>query len=119
MKPKIKTTLLLLIFSSFIISSCVSTRVESSPHLDGVVNLECQKRSSWSYYWGLKQKRVDTNPEVAGTICPCREGGMSWVVVQTSFTDFLLSTVTIGIVNHRTVTYGCARAPHDDDDPDN
>ena len=24
--------------------------------------------------------------------------------------DFLLSLVTVGIVNHRTVTYGCARA---------
>lgn len=109
MKPKIKFTLLLLVFSSFIISSCVSTRIEASPYQDSVENLECHKRSSWSYYWGLKQKRIDVNPEVAGTICHCKEGALSWVVVKTSFTDFLLSTVTLGIVNHRTASYGCSR----------
>ena len=91
--------------------SCVSTRVEASPYQDSVENLGCRKESSWSYYWGLKQKRVDANPEVAGNTCPCREGALSWVVVKSSFTDFLLSSVTLGIVNHRTVTYGCARPP--------
>lgn len=90
-------------------SACVSTRIEASPYQDSVENLECRKESSWSYYWGLKQKRIDANPEVAGNQCPCREGALSWVVVKTSFTDFLLSSVTLGIVNHRTATYGCAR----------
>lgn len=88
---------------------CVSTRIEASPYQDSVENLECRKESSWSYYWGLKQKRIDANPEGAGNECPCREGALSWVVVKTSFTDFLLSAVTLGIANHRTVTYGCAR----------
>ena len=89
--------------------SCVSTRVEASPYQDSVENLECRSESSWSYYWGLKQKRIDANPEISGNACPCREGALSWVVVKTSFTDFLLSSVTLGIVNHRTATYGCAR----------
>lgn len=92
-------------------ASCVTTRVESSPYQDSVENLECQIKSDWSYFWGLKQKRVDANPETAGTVCPCREGAMSWVVVKTSITDYLLSLVTLGIVNHRTASYGCAR-PH-------
>ncbi|MGB7393094.1 MAG: hypothetical protein WA913_01745 [Pricia sp.] len=100
-------------------SSCVSTRVEASPYQDSVENLECRKESSWSYYWGLKQKRVDANPEVAGNECPCREGALSWVVVKTSFTDFLLSSVTLGIANHRTVTYGCARPQNGEGDLDN
>lgn len=100
-------------------SSCVSTRVEASPYQDSVENLECRKESSWSYYWGLKQKRIDANPEVAGNACPCREGALSWVVVKTSFTDFLLSSITLGIVNHRTATYGCARPQNGEGDLDN
>ncbi len=100
-------------------SSCVSTRVEASPYQDSVENLECRKESSWSYYWGLKQKRVDANPEVAGNECPCREGALSWVVVKSSFADFLLSAATLGMVNHRTATYGCARPPIGEGELDN
>ncbi|MCM4151501.1 hypothetical protein DHD05_07865 [Arenibacter sp. N53] len=109
----------LVLFLSITQSSCVSTRIEASPYQDSVENLECRKESSWSYYWGLKQKRIDANPEVAGNACPCREGALSWVVVNTSFTDFLLSLVTLGIVNHRTATYGCARPQNGEGDLDN
>ncbi|WP_299213950.1 hypothetical protein [uncultured Dokdonia sp.] len=93
-----------------ITASCVSTRVEANPYQDSAVNIECQKQNSWSYFWGLKQKRVNANPEVEGAVCPCREKAMSWVETKSSLGDFLLSLVTVGIVNHRTVTYGCARA---------
>ncbi len=109
----------LVLFLTLLPTSCVSTRVEASPYQDSVENLECRKESSWSYYWGLKQKRIDANPEVAGNLCPCREGALSWVVVKTSFTDFLLSSVTLGIVNHRTATYGCARPQNGAGDLDN
>ena len=34
---------------------------------------------------------------------------MTWVQTKSSLGDFLLSLVTVGTVNHRTVTYGCAR----------
>ncbi len=108
------------LFSIFIIgilttaSSCVSTRVEASPYQNSAVNIECQKQHSWSYFWGLKQKRVNANPEVEGAVCPCREQAMTWVVTKSSFGDFLLSLVTLGIVNHRTVSYGCARAQDGD-----
>jgi len=116
---KIKHLVFLLLAATLVVS-CVSTRVEASPYQDSVENLECRKESSWSYYWGLKQKRVDANPEVAGPDeCPCREGALSWVVVKTSFTDFLLSAATLGIANHRTVTYGCARPQHTDPSLDN
>lgn len=109
MKSQRMVGVILFVAVGLLSTSCVSTRVEASPYQDSVENLECQKESSWSYYWGLKQKRVDANPEVEGTTCPCREGAFSWVVVKTSFTDFLLSAVTLGIANHRTVSYGCAR----------
>lgn len=116
MKPQLIQILLVFLSMALLSTSCVSTRVEASPYQDSVENLECRKSSSWSYYWGLKQKRVDANPEVEGNICPCREGALSWVVVKSNFSDFLLSTVTLGIVNHRTVTYGCAR-PQQTDEP--
>ncbi|MDB4293103.1 hypothetical protein N9954_06800 [Maribacter sp.] len=109
----------LLLFLLLVQSACVSTRVEASPYQDSVENLECRKESSWSYYWGLKQKRIDANAEVAGNDCPCRESGLTWVLVETSFTDFLLSSITLGIVNHRTATYGCSRPQDGDGDLDN
>lgn len=114
MKPYKTVFSTLFLFSLLAQSACVSTRVEASPYQDGVENLECQKESSWSYLWGLNQKRIDVNPEVAGSDCPCDEGAMSWVVVKSSFTDSLLSLLTLGIVNHRTVTYGCARPQNGD-----
>ncbi|MFT5890643.1 MAG: hypothetical protein ACI9Y7_000736 [Dokdonia sp.] len=95
-------------------SSCVTTRVEANPYQDSAVNIECQKQSSWSYFWGLKQQRVNANPEVEGAVCACDEKSMSWVVTKSSFGDFLLSLVTLGAVNHRTVSYGCARAKDGD-----
>ena len=107
---------------AFAASSCVSTRVEANPYQDSVENLECQKKSSWSYWWGVapgSTKMVSANPEIAGTECPCTEKSMSWVVVKTSFTDVLLSMVTLGIVNHRTVSYGCARPQGGEGDLDN
>lgn len=100
-------------------TSCVSTRVEASPYQDTFENLECQSHPSWSYWWGLKQKRVDVNPGTEGVVCPCAESSMSWVVVKTSLTDFLLSLATVGIVNHRTVTYGCSRPSNGEGDLDN
>lgn len=95
-------------------SSCVSTRVEANPYQDSAVNIECQTKPSWSYWWGLKQKRVNANPEIEDAVCPCREKAMAWVETKSSFGDFLLTIVTLGAVNHRTVTYGCAR-PQDGD----
>lgn len=90
-------------------TACVSTRVEGNPYQDSAVNIECQTKSSWSYFWGLKQKTVSANPEIDGTVCPCAQQSMSWVVTTSSFGDFMLSLVTLGTVNHRTVQYGCAR----------
>lgn len=93
-------------------SSCVSTRIEALPYEDSAVNMECQKKSSWSYWWGTapgSTKVVSANPDIEGTKCPCHEKAMHWTEVKTSFTDFLLSLVTLGIVNHRTAIYGCAR----------
>jgi hypothetical protein len=100
---------LLIVFVFGTTSSCVSTRVEANPYQDGAVNIPCQKKSSWSYFWGLKQKTVSANPEIEGTECPCRNKAMTWVESKTSLGDFVVSLVTVGIINHRTITYGCAR----------
>lgn len=112
MKPYKIIFLALFLFLILTQSSCVSTRLEASPYQDSVENLECQRKSSWSYWWGVapgSTKMISTNPDIEGTVCPCEERAMSWVTVKTSFPDFLLSLVTLGIVNHRTAVYGCAR----------
>ncbi len=113
--------IVIIVLSFFFLSSCVSTRIEASPYQDGAENIECQRKSSWSYWWGVapgSTKMVSANPEISGTVCPCTEKAMSWVVVKTSFTDFLLSLVTLGIVNHRTAIYGCARPQNGEGDLD-
>ncbi|MEP0389860.1 MAG: hypothetical protein ABJD69_20285 [Dokdonia sp.] len=107
MKHFIYFLLIVFVFSTTF--SCVSTRVEANPYQDGAVNIACQKKSSWSYFWGLKQKTVSANPEIEGTECPCRNKAMTWVESKTSLGDFVVSLVTVGIINHRTITYGCAR----------
>lgn len=116
----LKISIWAIIFTVSLVNySCVSTRIEASPFQDSVENLECQTQQSWSYLWGLNQKRVNANPETKDVVCPCDEGAMSWVVVKSSFGDFLLSLVTLGTVNHRTVTYGCARPKNGDGGLDN
>ncbi|MCG9972577.1 hypothetical protein [Christiangramia crocea] len=99
--------------------SCVSTRVEASPYQDTMENVECQTRSNWSYLWGLVVKKVDVNPATEGVLCPCREEAMTWVEVKTSTTDFLLTLITLGTVNHRSVSYGCSRPTGGDGGLDN
>lgn len=109
MQHLIRTTIVLLFLG---MSSCVTTRIEANPYQDSAENLECQRKSSWSYWWGIapgSTQTISANPELEGTVCPCAEKALSWVKVKTSFPDFLLSLVTLGIVNHRTTTYGCAR----------
>ncbi|TMU57461.1 hypothetical protein [Flagellimonas algicola] len=116
------TSCLVLVLANLLATSCVSTRIEASPYQDTVENLECQRKSSWSYWWGVAPgsiKVVSANPEIEGTVCPCEENAMSWAVVKTSFTDFALSLVTLGIVNHRTAIYGCARPQGGEGDLDN
>lgn len=113
---------LLFSFSMLCLTSCVSTRIEASPYGDSVENLECQRKSSWSYLWGIapgSTKTVSANPEIQDTICPCDEKALAWTEVKTTLPDFVLSLMTLGIVNHRTVKYGCARPQDGEGDLDN
>ncbi len=104
---------------SLLTSSCVSTRIEASPHDTNVANMSSNSQGQWSYLWGLAGKeRVDVNPETADVESPCREKALAWAEVKTSLGDVLLSLVTLGIVNHRTVTYGCARPSGGESDMD-
>jgi len=119
MKPYKLVFLALFIFLLLAQTACVSTRIEANPYQDSVENLECQRKSSWSYWWGVapgSTKMVSANPDIEATVCPCEERAMSWVVVKTSFTDYVLSLVTLGIVNHRTTIYGCAREVVDEEE---
>lgn len=100
--------------------SCSTVRVVASPHGDAPDLSECHQTTSWSYFWGLKFKEVDVQPDVLDPeYCICDEGRLSWVQTKTTLGGAMLSLITIGIVNSRQVRWACAPEQHVDDDMKN
>ncbi|MEL6811363.1 MAG: hypothetical protein AAFP76_08525 [Bacteroidota bacterium] len=99
-----------LVFVSFLLlSSCMSTKVIGSQHSENLDNEECQTVSQWKYWWGIGgSDEILVEPDSPDTVCPCIDGKLASVEVNSSFGDFLLTLVTVGIVNHRTVHFECA-----------
>ncbi len=99
--------LVLFVFMSF--SSCMSTKVVGNYHSDNIDNEECQTVSQWKYWWGLGgSDEILVQADSDDTKCPCPNNALASVEVNSSFGDFLLTLVTLGVVNHRTVSYECA-----------
>jgi hypothetical protein len=100
---------LLGIFVLVSISSCMSTKVIGSHHSDDLDNEECQKISHWKYWWGIGgSDEILVQADSEDTECPCVSNAIASIEVKSSLGDFLLNLITIGIVNHRTVSYECA-----------
>ncbi len=100
----------LFLLTFLISSSCTSTKVIASNYGDSHANNTYYQTSDWSYLWGMYRKDVyvakdgdDSNYAI------CTEGSLANVEVKTTFGGFLLSAITIGIVNHRKVKYECSR----------
>ena len=90
-------------------SSCMTTHVISNQHSDNIDGEECQTVSHWKYWWGIGgSDEILTGPDSTDTQCGCDGKAMASVKVKSSFGDFLLTAVTLGIVNHRTVSFECA-----------
>ena len=89
-------------------TSCMSTKVIGDYHGDDLDNEECQTLSHWKYWWGIGgSDEILVGSDSKDTVCPCEDDSISAVEVKSSFWDFLLTVVTVGIVNHRTVSYKC------------
>ena len=90
-------------------TSCITTHVISNQHSDNIDNEECQSVSHWKYWWGLGgPDEILVGPNSEDTVCPCTNKAMASVKVKSSFGDYLLTAITLGIVNHRTVSFECA-----------
>ncbi len=90
-------------------TSCMTTHVISNQHSNNIDNEECQSVSHWKYWWGIGgSDEILVGPGSGDTVCPCANESMASVKVKSSFGDFLLTAITLGIVNHRTVSYECA-----------
>ncbi|MDH7444692.1 Bor/Iss family lipoprotein [Aquimarina sp. 2201CG14-23] len=108
MKRKLKQYMLVL-FVLIGMSSCMSTKVIGSYHSNTLDNEECQTVSHWKYWWGIGgTDEILVQTESKDTECYCENNALASVEVRSSFGDFLLTLVTLGMVNHRTIKYECA-----------
>ncbi len=81
---------------------CITTRVRTIDDCDTPANVTYTDSVVTAYWWGLKQP-ADLKPP-----CDPRFNHLNSVTVQTKFGYFLLSAVTLGIVNKQRVTWCCA-----------
>lgn len=110
------TVIALTLSAAFMVStSCTSTKVIASNYDDTFSGNEYYETDDWSYLWGMVRKDVyvgkDGDDSKYGL---CDEGSLANVEVKTTFGGALLTIVTVGIVNHRKVKYGCSRPSNGD-----
>lgn len=99
----------LLIFLMSVATSCMSTKVIANFHSADADNEQCQTIQHWKYWWGIGgSDEIVVEPGSDDTQCPCPNKAIASVEVHRSFGDFALTLLTLGIVNHVTVTYECA-----------
>lgn len=115
MKPKFDYRRLLILiavlFSVLTNSSCMSTEIIANNHSENLDNEPCQTLSHWKYLWGfVGSDELFVGPNSTDTECACPNEAMASVEVKQSFGDFVLSLITIGIVNHRKVIYKCTES---------
>ncbi|MEO1029948.1 MAG: hypothetical protein AAFX55_01005 [Bacteroidota bacterium] len=119
MRPQsnIKKALLTLSLALLLISvtNCTSTRVVASNYGDTFAGNESYETDSWSYLWGMVKKDVSVEPDADDSDhAICDEGSLANVEVKTTFGGALLTIVTLGIVNHRKVSFACSRPSNGD-----
>lgn len=83
-------------------SSCSTTRVVSKYDCDTFANNPLNKKTTWTYLWGLVQPK-DINPN-----CDERSNHINKVTVKNNLGFALLSVVTLGIVMPQKIEWCCA-----------
>ncbi|GAA4454643.1 hypothetical protein GCM10023189_21380 [Nibrella saemangeumensis] len=79
----------------------MTTRIVSTADCDTPVNDPTTQRVVTSYFWGLKQP-VNLTPG-----CDPRSNHLNSVTVKSNLGYFLLSAVTLGMVNKQRVEWCC------------
>ncbi|MEP7252718.1 MAG: hypothetical protein ABI683_10070 [Ginsengibacter sp.] len=102
-KSQRKYVLVLILFCcSYTFNSCTTTRIVSKYDCDTFANNPVNKKTTWSFAWGLVQPK-DINPK-----CDPRFNHMNNVVVKNNLGFALISVVTLGIVMPQRVEWCCA-----------
>lgn len=84
------------------LSGCMTTRIATGHDCDSVVNDPHNTHLVTAYFWGLKQP-TDVRPA-----CDPRFNHLNGVTVKTSFGQYMLALVTVGIVTKQRVSWCCA-----------
>lgn len=82
-------------------TGCMTTRVVTEPDCDSPANVSYTQTTTTAYFWGLKQP-TDLKPP-----CDPRANHLNGVTVRSTFGHYLLTTLTLGIVNKRRVEWCC------------
>ena len=85
-----------------ILTSCSTTRVVTKYDCDTVSNNPLNKKTTWSFAWGLVEARPIT-PK-----CDPRFNHMNQVQTKTNLGFALITVVTLGIVMPQRVEWCCA-----------
>ena len=94
--------IVLLITGSHSFNSCTTTRVVSKYDCDTFANNPINKKTTWSFAWGLVQPK-DIDPK-----CDSRFNHMNGVTVKNNLGFALISVATLGIVMPQRVEWCCA-----------
>lgn len=95
-----RTAIFILAF--FTIQGCTTTRVVSKYNCNTIANNPVNKKTTWSFFWGLVQP-VDINPQ-----CDPIFNHLNKVETKTNLGFAMITTATLGIVMPQRVTWCCA-----------
>ena len=84
------------------IQSCSTTRIVSKYDCDTFENNPLNKKTSWSFLWGLVQPK-DFNPK-----CDSRFSHMNKVTIKNNYGFAFITVVTLGIVMPQRFEWCCA-----------
>jgi len=82
--------------------SCTTTRIVSKYDCDTFENNPLNKKTTWSFLWGLVQPK-DINPK-----CDTRFNHMNKVTIKNNLGFALISVASLGIVMPQRIEWCCA-----------
>ncbi|MEO9031758.1 MAG: hypothetical protein ABI285_00855 [Ginsengibacter sp.] len=97
-----RRSMLIVLFATYAFASCTTTRIVSKYDCDTFENNPINKKTTWSFFWGLVQPK-DINPK-----CDARFNHMNKVTVKYNFGFALISVASLGIVMPQRVEWCCA-----------
>ena len=98
--PAVIFILIITLWSS--LNSCTTTRVVTKYDSDTFANNPLNKRTTWTFAWGLVQPK-DINPK-----CDSRSNHLDMVTVKNNLGFALISVLSLGIAMPQRIEWNCA-----------